>query len=195
MNNMFAVMNRINEIRGRFGLKSGQNALRNGQQSRNSIDYHDYQTKAIEDRGIDKGKGPAANKLKQGSVEDIKKIADHYAAQKKVPAGLIKAVIEAESGYNTRAVSPKGAKGLMQLMPATIRNMGVKDPYDPDENIGAGTDLLKSLLQNYNWDYKKALAAYNAGEKAVDRKGGVPDYNETRDFVKKVINAYMKNSE
>jgi soluble lytic murein transglycosylase-like protein len=196
MNNMFAVMNRINEIRGKFGFRSGQNAQRD-RQSRNSINYQDYHDKALGDRGVDKAQGPAANKStgRKGAVEDIKKIADHYAAEKKVPAGLVKAVIEAESGYNTRAVSPKGAKGLMQLMPSTIRNMGVKDPYDPNENIGAGTDLLKTLLQNYNWDYKKALAAYNAGEKAVDRKGGVPDYNETRDFVKKVINAYMRNSE
>jgi soluble lytic murein transglycosylase-like protein len=196
MNNMRAVMNRINEIRGKFGLRSGQISQRE-RHSRNSIDYQDYHAKAIEERGADKGQGPKADKStgRQGSVEEIKKIADHYAAAKKVPAGLVKAVIEAESGYNARAVSPKGAKGLMQLMPATIRNMGVNDPYDPYENIGAGTDLLKTLLQNYNWDYKKALAAYNAGEKAVDSKGGVPDYNETRDFVKKVINAYMRNSE
>ncbi len=195
--NMIAVMKRINEIRGRFGLTKDQNVRRTAQHP-NASTYQDYQTKALEDlSGADRAQRPSAGRSvrKASTVEEIKRIAEHFAAAKKVPAGLVKAVIEAESSYNPRAVSPKGAMGLMQLMPSTVTNMGVKDPYDPYENISAGTEKLKSLLQNYNWDYKKALAAYNAGEGAVDRKGGVPEYAETRDFVKKVINAYLRNNE
>ncbi|MBP7738559.1 MAG: lytic transglycosylase domain-containing protein [Spirochaetes bacterium] len=133
--------------------------------------------------------------IKGNSVEEIRKIADFYAAKKLVPPALVKAVIEAESNFNPNAVSPKGAKGLMQLMPSVIRDLGVGDPFDPGENIEAGVSLLKDLLKEYNGDYTKALAAYNAGRRAVNEKGGVPDIPETREYVKKVINAYVKNSQ
>ena len=83
----------------------------------------------------------------------------------------------------------------MQLMPSVISDMGVEDPFDPAENINAGVGLLKDLLTEYNGDYSKALAAYNAGRKAVNESGGVPDYPETRQYVKKVIESYVKNSQ
>jgi soluble lytic murein transglycosylase-like protein len=196
MDNIYSVMKRIHEIRGRFGLRTHRNVQRNAS-GQNSVSYQDYQARALERNhsAQDAGSADSRSGNKRSTVEDIKRIADYHAAANKVPPGLVKAVIEAESGYNPHAVSPKGAKGLMQLMPATIKNLGVIDPYDPNENISAGVGLLRTLLQNYNWDYKKALAAYNAGEKAVDRKGNVPDYNETREFVKKVINAYVRNNE
>ncbi|TAL35451.1 MAG: lytic transglycosylase domain-containing protein [Spirochaetes bacterium] len=127
-------------------------------------------------------------------MEDITRIARESATRNGVPEDLVLSVIKAESGFNPNAVSPRGAKGLMQLMPTVIQALGVKDPFSPEENIDAGVGLLRGLLDRYNGDYKKALSAYNAGEGAVDKNGGVPPYKETQDYVKKVISQYLQNS-
>jgi soluble lytic murein transglycosylase-like protein len=107
------------------------------------------------------------------------------ASRQGVDPHLVSAVIRVESAYRPRARSPKGAKGLMQLMPATIKQYGVKDPFDPKANIEAGVRHLKSLLERF--DLSLALAAYNAGEGAVQRFRGIPPYRETRDYVRKIL--------
>lgn len=108
------------------------------------------------------------------------------AKREDVPPALLKAVIAAESNFDPRAVSPKGAIGLMQLMPATADALGVSDPFLVLENVAAGARYLRQLLLRYG-DRRLALAAYNAGPTAVDRYGGVPPYPETREYVRRVL--------
>lgn len=112
-------------------------------------------------------------------------IIDRVAAEQEVSVKLVRAVIQVESAYNVRARSPKGAMGLMQLMPATARQYALVDPYDPASNIEAGIKHLKSLLQRL--PVALALAAYNAGEAAVQRFNGIPPYPETRNYVSRIL--------
>jgi soluble lytic murein transglycosylase-like protein len=112
-------------------------------------------------------------------------IIDRVSAQHGVDAKLVRAVIQVESAYHERARSPKGAMGLMQLMPATARQYDLKDPYDPASNIEAGIKHLKSLLDQF--PKALALAAYNAGEAAVQRFNGIPPYRETQDYVSRIL--------
>jgi hypothetical protein len=100
---------------------------------------------------------------------------------------LLHAVIRHESAYHPCAVSPKGALGLMQLMPETARTLGVVDPLDPVENVNAGSKFLGQLLERYSGDLALALGAYNAGPGAVDRYGGIPPYEETKDYVRRIL--------
>ena len=105
---------------------------------------------------------------------------------------LIEAVIKAESGFNIKAVSDKGAEGLMQLMPQTQRKLDVTDPFNPSQNIYGGTEYLKSLISKYRGNLPLALAAYNAGSKAVKKYGGIPPYDETRNYVNEVMQYYKE---
>lgn len=114
-------------------------------------------------------------------------IDDHARAHGLSPV-LVRAVIEAESAFNPRAVSRVGAMGLMQLMPGTAKDLGVADPFDPADNIRGGTKYLRTLLDRFGGDVRLALAAYNAGPGAVERYDNVPPYRETRDYVAKISN-------
>ena len=122
----------------------------------------------------------------------MEKIINDAAVRHQVDPALVKAVINTESGWNPTAISRKGAMGLMQLIPGTAERFGVGNPFDPAQNIEGGTSYLKSLLDRYNGDLSKSLAAYNAGEGAVDRSGGVPWFPETRQYVRKVTDAYFR---
>ena len=105
---------------------------------------------------------------------------------------LITSVIHAESGFNTRAVSPKGAQGLMQLMPGTAANLGVSNAFDPGANVEGGTKYLRELLELYNFDLVKALAAYNAGPIRVRQYHGVPPYYETQAYVARIVREFNR---
>ncbi|MGA1191141.1 MAG: lytic transglycosylase domain-containing protein [Bdellovibrionota bacterium] len=113
----------------------------------------------------------------------INSVADQYG----IESSLIRALIHVESAYNAKAVSPKGALGLMQLMPFHLQNLGVRDPFEPRQNIEGGTKLLSKLFQQYDGDLVLILAAYNAGENAVKKFQGVPPYQETKNYVRKVM--------
>ena len=113
-----------------------------------------------------------------------------YAERYQVDPALVRAVIHAESGFNRLAISPKGARGLMQLMPATARGYGVTNPYDPKQSIDAGTRYLAGQLDRFGGDVSLALAAYNAGPGAVERFGGVPPYPETQRYVASILARY-----
>jgi soluble lytic murein transglycosylase-like protein len=126
----------------------------------------------------------------QASPEEIDQSIVMAAARHNVDPNLVRAVIKVESNFNSNAVSRKGAMGLMQLMPKTARELRVRNPFDPDQNVDAGVRHLKYLLENYNGDVNLTLAAYNAGEGAVRRSAGVPRYAETQDYVRKITRIY-----
>ncbi len=109
------------------------------------------------------------------------------ASRHQIDPALVKAIIMAESGYNTRAISKKGAKGLMQLMPGTAQALGVEDIFDPHENVSGGVRYFKQLVDLFDGDVKLALAAYNAGSKNVRRYNGIPPFRVTRHYIKKVF--------
>lgn len=129
------------------------------------------------------------------SQSSLGHLARQVAAQAALDPELVDAVIQVESEYNPGAVSPKGAMGLMQLIPATARRFGVADPFDPVENLKGGTAYLRYLLDVFGGDVPLALAAYNAGENAVRRSNGIPPFEETQGYVRKVTALYGVTSD
>jgi hypothetical protein len=137
---------------------------------------------------------PALNKhscLGSGWVPELTSLIRKTADRHQVDPELIHAIVDVESGYDSRAVSRKGAMGLMQLIPATAKRFGVEDPFDARQNIEGGTSYLKYLLGLFNGNLALSLAAYNAGENSVLREGGIPPFPETREYVRKVRSIYQ----
>jgi soluble lytic murein transglycosylase-like protein len=135
------------------------------------------------------GRGRPALSIDRDGAE---KLVREAAGRHQVDPALVRAVIETESNWNSGARSPKGAVGLMQLIPTTAQRFGVNDAYSPQQNVDAGVRYLKVLLERYDGNLDLALAAYNAGEGAVDRAHGIPSFRETRNYVQKVQNAYFR---
>jgi soluble lytic murein transglycosylase-like protein len=124
--------------------------------------------------------------------DGVEKLVREAAERHQVDPALVRAVIETESNWNPTAISRKGALGLMQLIPTTAQRFGANDAFSPKQNVEAGVSYLKTLLERYNGNLDLALAAYNAGEGAVDRAHGVPSFRETRNYVQRVQEAYFR---
>jgi len=133
---------------------------------------------------------PAPVKKEEAYNAIIEKYAGDYA----LDPSLIHSIIAKESGFNAKAVSPKGARGLMQLMPATAHRLGVNNSFDPEQNIKGGVKHFRSLMDNFNNDLELSLAAYNAGENLVQRLGRVPEIPETKDYVRSITARYGKKT-
>ena len=131
---------------------------------------------------------PAMNIDRDGVEALVREAAERH----NVDPALVRAVIETESNWNPGAVSRKGARGLMQLVPTTAQRFGVNDVFNPKQNVDAGVHYLKTLLERYNGNLDLALAAYNAGEGSVDRAHGIPSFRETRSYIRKVQDAYFR---
>ena len=125
---------------------------------------------------------------------DIDALIEEYSAKNGLDSAFVKAVIKQESGFQSDVTSHCGAMGLMQLMPATANSLGVKDAYDPEQNIAGGTKYLKGLLDRFGGDKTLALAAYNAGPNAVTKYNGIPPYKETQNYVKNIMSMYQQYS-
>lgn len=124
--------------------------------------------------------------------EDIAGAVNAASGRYRIDPDLVNSVIRAESGFKVHAVSPKGAQGLMQLMPQTASNLGVSNAFDPNANVDGGTRYLRELLEKYNFDLIKALAAYNAGPHRVEQYNGVPPYRETRKYVASIVRDFNR---
>jgi hypothetical protein len=123
---------------------------------------------------------------------DLTQVVNEISGKYRLDPDLVNSVIKAESEFNPHAISPKGAQGLMQLMPGTASQLGVPNAFDPHANVDGGTKYLRELLERYNFDLVKALAAYNAGPQRVERFGGVPPYYETRAYVANIVRDFNK---
>jgi len=124
--------------------------------------------------------------------DDLSTVVKEASGRYRLDPDLVNSVIKAESDFNPHAVSPKGAQGLMQLMPGTASQLGVPNAFDPEANVEGGTKYLRELLEKYNFDLVKALAAYNAGPQRVEQFGGVPPYYETRVYVARIVKDFNK---
>jgi soluble lytic murein transglycosylase-like protein len=145
-----------------------------------------YQQVAYASSRLGQGRSASSPRDHGAYTREIAEASSRYA----VPERLIWAVIRVESGFDHRAVSARGARGLMQLMPETAAILGVRDPFNPRENIDGGTRHLRAMMVRFRYDVRLAVAAYNAGERPVAVHGGVPPYPETRDYVAQVLRYY-----
>jgi soluble lytic murein transglycosylase len=156
--------------------------------------YSNVQDDSNNNKILPKGKKYTLHSTRKQSPErprkEYRQIINTTSEKYNIEPSLLKAVIEVESNWNSQAVSRKGAQGLMQLMPSTAKNLKVRNPFNPEENIEGGAKYLKSLLDKYSGDLSLALAAYNAGPGKIDKYGGVPPIAETKEYVKRVLGLY-----
>lgn len=150
-------------------------------------------TSLVKKRGVEAAR--EVIEARREALAGIDQFIEQTAAEQRVDARLVRAIIEVESAWNVRARSQKGALGLMQLMPETAVRFGVRDPFDARENISGGTRYLRVLLDQFHENLQYSLAAYNAGEKAVTTWGDVPPYQETRNYLRKVQMIYNARQE
>ncbi|EKR72098.1 lytic transglycosylase domain-containing protein [Leptospira noguchii] len=184
--NVQLVLGRIQEIENRFVKEA---PIQSKEQTFDSILKAERET-SISNLEKEKSFGKDLKNIESS----LSKIIHQESEKNNLDPRLVQSVIKAESNFKTDAVSPKGAIGLMQLMPSTANSLGVEDPFDPAENVAGGTKFLSDLLNKYkNLDH--ALAAYNAGPSAVDRYAGIPPYRETRNYVEKVKKFYSSKTE
>jgi len=152
--------------------------------------YVDVPTDEIE--SFEKDLSASTTKAAHHSTQEMNEVINTVSTRHHLDPDLINSVIHAESGFNPGAVSPKGAQGLMQLMPQTASRLGVNDAFDPGANVEGGTRYLRELLERYNFDLIKALAAYNAGPLRVEQYHGVPPYSETQAYVARIIRDFNR---
>jgi len=133
-------------------------------------------------------------KAKPQLMKKYDKIIETAALKYDIPADLVHSIIQTESNYNSQAISPKGAIGLMQLMPETAKEYGVENIYDPKENIEGGVKYLRDLIKLYNKKTNLVLAAYNAGQEAIKKYKGIPPYPETKNYIEKVMASFNKST-
>lgn len=154
------------------------------------IDVRDDGVKVIRGEPTESRARRLAARLVPIPTAKMADLLERWASERALDPRLVQAVVQVESGYNPRAVSNKGAIGLMQLMPGTARELGVDDPWNPDGNVAGGTAYLRRMLDTFSGDVELALAAYNAGPKAVLEHAGVPPFAETRAYVRKILCIY-----
>ena len=135
--------------------------------------------------------GAVSPRTEINTKEKIKSLISRVSQKHGIDEKLVNALVKQESGFNPNAKSKVGAMGLMQLMPATAKGLGVTNPMDPEQNVEGGVKYLKSMLDRYNGNIILALAAYNAGPGAVDKYDGVPPYKETQNYVKSILSSYL----
>jgi len=161
--------------------------------SDNPVDRH-FERVVLTPAGLRvRGSGPSSRR-RPPRVSRYDRLISRLGQSHDVSPALVKAVIAAESNFNPRAVSKKGAQGLMQLMPQTARELGVENAFEPEQNVSGGTRYLRQMLTRYG-DVSRALAAYNAGPEAVDRYRGIPPYQETQAYVDRVLTYYVTYNE
>lgn len=180
-NSLQMTLQRINAIERQFAALSMQTSLPTPENAKTDGDFQKILDKKIE----------AVKTNEPAPKEEIDRLIEEYSAKNNLDKDFVKSVVRHESGFNVNATSKCGAMGLMQLMPATAKGLGVTDPYNPVQNVEGGVKYLKSMLNKYNGNVILALAAYNAGPGAVDKYDGVPPYGETQNYVKSILANYL----